>query len=172
MKIFSLLAAALLLAACTEASNDPIGTVRPVGAAIGAKAPVFTLLDPDGNEVSVDDFAGKMVYIDFWASWCGPCLAALPGLKEVWSEYRDRDFVILGVSLDNTEEAWKEFITDENMDWSHVFQPINHSGVAATELYAVTGIPRTFLINKEGTIVGTDLHGDALREGIDAWIDE
>ncbi len=165
---------ALMLAACTDSDggSDPIGTVRPVGATIGAKAPTFSLLDPDGNEVSLDDFAGQMVYIDFWASWCGPCRTALPGLKDVWSEYRDRDFIILGVSLDNTEEAWEKFIGENDMDWANVFQPINHSGVAATQLYGVSGIPRTFLINKVGTIVGTDLHGDPLREAIDAWIEE
>ena len=163
-----------MLASCADdnASSDPIGTVRPVGATIGSKAPVFTLLDQQGNEVSLSDFAGKMVYIDFWASWCAPCRAALPGLKEVWSEYRDRDFIVLGVSLDNTQKAWIKFITENNMDWSNVYEPLTHGGVSATSLYNVSGIPRTFLINKEGQIVGTDLHGDRLREAIDAWIEK
>ncbi len=163
----------LLVFACSDADpNQPIGTIRPVGPEVGQDAPIFALKQPDGKLLSLADLKGKVVYIDFWASWCDPCLVLLPSLKQTWNDYRDQDFVILGVSRDYNESDWKTFIDTAGIDWRHVYEaPPNKSGPVSIE-YGVIGIPRTYLIDKDGVVRGVDLVGQELRDSIDAYISQ
>jgi peroxiredoxin len=159
------------LAGCADAPPaGPIGTVTPNGVELGEAAPDFALPGPNGDTIRLSDFRGKVVYIDFWASWCEPCLAVLPDLKSIWTEYRDEEFVIIGVSLDLREKDWKEFIAANDMDWPHIFEPLVDDPRTPKGLYGVTGIPNTFLIDKDGIVVGENLHGELLRMAIEEYL--
>lgn len=157
-----------LLAACSDSGLDePIGAVVTI--AEGKPAPDFTLKDQNGKVVRLSDYRGKVVYLDFWASWCEPCLRVLPDLKQTWAEYRDEDFVILGVSLDYTEDEWKSFIAAEKMDWVQTFDD-GGSRDGALQVYQVRAIPQTYLLDRDGVLVKANLHGDALRDSIDIYL--
>ena len=163
----------LFLGACTDASDDPIPVYQGEGVEKGDTAPDFTLLDPEGREVSLSDFRGKVVYVEFWATWCPYCMAAMPGLVRVWEDYRDDNFVMLGVSTDYREKDWREYL-QENSDvsWPQVLDPIEDSGSPAV-VYGVTGTPTSFLIDEEGVVrevhVGS-VGEQKLREQIDALL--
>jgi phosphate transport system substrate-binding protein len=125
----------------------------------GQPAPDFELADPDGKPVKLSDFRGKFVFLDFWATWCGPCIAEIPHLKEMAKRFGRRDdFVLLSVSIDTEDEKWRAFIKNRQMHWQHALDKDGwRDGVAAK--YGVTGIPATFLIGKDGVVVKTDLRG-------------
>lgn len=100
--------------------------------AIGQTAPNFTLNTPEGNPLSLADIKGKVKIIDFWASWCNPCRQANPEVVEIYKEYHPKGLEILGVSLDNNQEAWVKAIEDDGLTWNHVsdlkgweMQPLN-----------------------------------------------
>ena len=101
------------------------------------------------------------VLVDFWASWCGPCMGEVPYLKEAYAQYRDRGFEIYGVSFDKSETAWQAAIRDNEMAWVHV-SDLNGFDNPAAHDYAVRGIPSNFLLDKQGTIIARDLRGEAL----------
>ena len=160
------------VAGCAENNNQPIGVIDPVAAEIGKLAPDFTLPGPDGTKISLSDFRGKVVYLDFWASWCPPCLAALPGLKRIWTEYQTEDFVILGVSLDYTNGDWRNFLgTEPDMTWPQTYD----EPLTVANMYGVRGIPHTFMIDSSGTLVKSNRGGTSepvLRDELDALFRE
>ena len=159
----------ILLAGCADSgSNEPIGVITPIQVEVGQMAPHFTLSGPDEESIALSDFRGKVVYLDFWASWCTPCLRALPGLKRIWSEFESEDFVILGVSQDFTERDWKTFVASEpDIGWAHVYDELR----SARDLYGINGIPHTFLIDRDGVILSSKVFGTGeteLRETLDS----
>ena len=103
------------------------------------------------------------VLVDFWASWCGPCMGEVPYLKQAYAAYHDRGFEIYGVSFDNNEQKWLDAIRDNGMNWVHVSDLNGFDNPAARD-YAVQGIPSNFLLDKKGTILATNLRGEALAE--------
>ena len=116
----------------------------------GTTAPVFTLTDDKGKSVSLTDYHGKYLLIDFWASWCGPCRASFPAVKELYAKYKGDKFDILGLSLDKKEPAWRKALGEENCPWTQV---VDLDGAVANS-YAVSTIPLMVLVNPDGTICG------------------
>lgn len=141
---------------------EPLKAQKEAEAAlsIGNAAPDFTLTDLEGNEVSLSDFRGKYVFIDFWAAWCRPCREENPLLVEVYKQFAGEDFEIISVSLDQTEEAWRQAVQEDKLTWTQLHDPAN---TAATS-YMVQSIPNTWLLDKEGKILKKQIRSAELTE--------
>ena len=129
----------------------------------GGVAPDFTQNDPQGNPVSLTDFRGKVVLVDFWASWCGPCRKENPNVVKLYQQYKDQGFEILGVSLDSKQDRWLDAIAKDGLTWTHVSDLKGWQNEVAG-MYSVTSIPHTVLLDAEGKILGRNLRGPALEQ--------
>lgn len=136
---------------------------------IGAIAPAFTQNDTIGNPVSLSDFRGKYVLLDFWASWCGPCRHENPFVVDAFEKYKDKNFTILGVSLDESKEDWLKAISDDKLAWTQL-SDLKGWKNEASALYAVRSIPANFLLDPEGKIIEKNLRGDKLTEALDKYL--
>ena len=125
---------------------------------IGAEAPELILPMPNDKELALTSLRGKVVLIDFWASWCGPCRKELPNVKRCYEKYKSKGFEILGVSLDKNREDWLDAITKEGLTWPQV-SDLKFWQSEACSIYAVQSIPYTVLVDKDGKIIATDLRG-------------
>lgn len=114
----------------------------------GNMAPAFTLPDINGNEVSLSDFAGKYVYIDFWATWCGPCKIEIPVLETLYEDYKDKNIVIMSISVDRDKQAWIDMVTRDKPQWLQL-----HDSINMNDNYLVKFIPTFVLIDREGKII-------------------
>ena len=126
----------------------PTGTTSGPSEWIGKSAPDFKVKDLKGEELSLKKFRGQVVLLDFWATWCPPCVAEMPHVKQTYEKYKDQKFQIIGISLDNSKIALEAFIEKEELAWTHHW---DQSQKVMTQ-YGVTGIPSTFLIDGEGVI--------------------
>lgn len=135
----------------------------------GQPAADFTLNDTNGKPVSLSSFKGKYVLVDFWASWCGPCRAENPNVVKAFNKYKDKNFTILGVSLDEDGAKWKEAIAQDKLAWTQVSDLKGWKAQAAA-LYGVKAIPANFLIDQDGKIIGHNLRGDELEAKLAAII--
>jgi peroxiredoxin len=136
--------------------------------AIGQKAPEFSAPSVNGEEMALSDRLGQSyLLIDFWASWCGPCLRQKPFHKAAFEKYGDKGFHIFSVSLDRTREAWISTIELENLGWTHV-SDLAHWDSRPAALYGVRAIPTNFLVDKDGIIVAHTLLGDDLLKKLEA----
>lgn len=160
-----------LLAGCVDTStnNQLDATIKPIDVEVGKPAPDFYLPDQNNRTVRLSDFKGKVVYLDFWASWCDPCVKLLPSLKELWNDYRDGDFVMVGISFDSNQQVWKKYIADEQLDWVQTFDDGQSVGGAA-RIYKVQAIPQSFLVDKEGVVSAINIHGDQLRDSVESLV--
>ena len=133
--------------------------------AVGQKFTDFEMLTPEGEAIKLSDYAGKgkVVLVDFWASWCGPCRREMPNLVEAYAKYKNKNFEIVGVSLDQSGDAWKEAIGKLNITWPQM-SDLKYWNSEGAKLYAVSSIPHTVLIDGEGTIIARGLHGDELQQ--------
>lgn len=133
--------------------------------AVGQKFTDFEMLTPEGKAVKLSDYAGKgkVVLVDFWASWCGPCRREMPNLVEAYAKYKNKNFEIVGVSLDQSGEAWKEAIGKLNITWPQM-SDLKYWNCEGAKLYAISSIPHIVLIDGEGTIIARGLHGDELQQ--------
>ena len=135
--------------------------------AVGQKFTDFEMQTPDGKAVKLSDYVGKgkVVLVDFWASWCGPCRREMPNLVEAYKKYRNKGFEIVGVSLDRDAEAWKNGIEKLDITWPQM-SDLKYWDCEGAKLYAVSSIPHTVLIDGEGIILARGLHGEELQEQI------
>lgn len=116
----------------------------------GMPVPVVAYNDPNGNAVSVADYKGKYLLIDFWASWCGPCRSAIPKVKDLYAKYKEKGFEVLSISIDKDEKAWRKAMVEEGMPWAQSLSPdINKT----MDQFLFSGIPTLYLVNREGKIV-------------------
>ncbi len=127
-------------------------TAKQLGPLVeGAMAPDIKLKTPAGDSLALSSLRGKVVLIDFWASWCGPCRRENPNVKKIYEKYKDQGFEIYGVSLDNNASRWNDAIAKDGLTWKHVSDLAGWQSSAA-KLYGVRSIPATFLLDKEGRI--------------------
>ena len=123
----------------------------------------FTQPDVDGKPVSLSDFKGKYVLVDFWASWCQPCRLDNPNVVKAYNEFKDKNFTILGVSLDQNKEAWQKAIQQDGLTWTHVSDLKFWENAAATQ-YGVQAIPYNVLVDPQGNIIAENLHGEEIAQ--------
>jgi peroxiredoxin len=133
---------------------------------VGKPAPDFSLPDVNGNQISLSSFKGKYVLVDFWASWCGPCRAENPNVVKAFNKFRDKNFEILGVSLDHPGEKnkWLDAIRKDNLTWKHVSDLKGWESVVVPMYdFGQVGIPYNILVDPEGIVIAERLNGRALE---------
>ncbi|RKU15748.1 hypothetical protein C6501_06175 [Candidatus Poribacteria bacterium] len=135
---------------------------------IGKPAPDFQVKDLKGEELSLKKYRGQVVLLDFWATWCGPCLKELPNVKRTYQKYKDQKFQIIGISLDGSKQPLETFIERENLAWIHYWD----QSQKITAQYGVRGIPSIFLIDGEGVIRKTNLRGHSLETAVAELVGE
>jgi peroxiredoxin len=133
---------------------------------IGAQAPSFEAQSVDGKTVRLKDFEGKVVLLDFWATWCSPCLEELPRLKELYKTFgQNKQFVMIGLSVDWDIEKAKIFVKSEHLDWLQLLLGDMGESIAARD-YGIAGIPTTILLDGNGKIIAKNIRGEQLKTAI------
>jgi len=159
--VISLLAA-IMFTACTSTQNANLKKT-----AEGMPFTDFTIENGsvDSSKVSLSDYVGKGKYVlvDFWASWCGPCIAEIPVLVEVYDQYKGDNFELLGVAVWDKRKDTQKSIEKHNATWPQIFD----TGEIATKLYGISSIPHIILFGPDGTIVARGLRGDVLKAKIE-----
>ncbi len=146
--------------------NDRVMRLKSVE--VGQPAVDFALNDTTGNPIAISSFRGKVLLIDFWASWCGPCRRENPNVVKLYQDYQDKGFEIIGVSFDKSRAKWIDAIHQDQLTWSHVSDLKGWSSEAG-KLYAINVIPATVLLDREGTIIAKNLRGEALRKKLEEF---
>ncbi len=145
--------------------NKYVAAMPKRGVDIGDEAPEIALADTNGTPVNLSSLKGKVVLLDFWASWCRPCRMENPNVVRLYKAYKDNGFTVYSVSLDNSKDQWKGAIRKDQLTWSHVSDLQGWSSSAA-KTYKVTSIPHTFLIDADGKIVAKNLRGEDLEKAL------
>lgn len=136
--------------------------VDPALAWVGEELPDFSAIDSDGNQISLSEYRGKVILLDFWAAWCGPCVGEMPNVKKVYEKYHDRGFDIIGVSLDNNEAEFRDFIRENNLPWRQVFSGQGWNSPIARQ-FQIRAIPAPWLIDRDGKLVSPNARGTELE---------
>jgi thiol-disulfide isomerase/thioredoxin len=127
-------------------------------------APEISFPNPSGNILNLSDLKGKVVLVDFWASWCGPCRAENPNVVKMYEKFKNKGFTIFSVSLDEDASKWKEAIEKDKLSWTNHVSDLQGWKSSVVAKYGIEGIPHTVLLNKDGKIIGKNLRGEKLEE--------
>lgn len=158
----------------TETPSVKIDIVEGIN--LGNKAPEIMMPSPKGNVITLSSLRGKLVLIDFWASWCGPCRAENPTVVSAYNKYHEQKFKngngfeILSVSLDQNELAWAKAIEKDQLVWPYHVSDLQGWSNAAALRYGVNSIPTNVLVNGEGIIIAKNLRGEALEKAISSQL--
>ncbi|HEY3761333.1 MAG TPA: redoxin family protein [Verrucomicrobiae bacterium] len=128
---------------------------------VGTKFPVFSEQDSEGKPLSISDHKGKVLLVDFWATWCGPCRIEMPNVIAAYQKYHGKGFDIIGISLDEDKQALADYTQEEGMSWPQFFDGQKWDNKLAVK-YGVESVPTTYLLDGNGNIIAEDLRGDDL----------
>lgn len=131
----------------------------------------ISFTDLEGNEVDLAKMKGKVVLVDFWATWCGPCIQELPNVQEAYEKYHEKGFEIIGISLDDDRDKLENFLENNDMPWPQYFDGKGWQNEISTK-FGINSIPATYLIGKDGKIAATDLRGSALGTAVDELLSQ
>ena len=167
-----------LIAPCNILRSEKPKQEVLVGTRVGDKAPEISLPGPDGKPIPLSALNGKLVLIDFWASWCGPCRRENPNVVSAYQKYSGakyhsaKGFEIYSVSLDRNKADWLRAIDQDRLSWKYHVSDLRHWGSKAAQDYGVRGIPTNFLIDENGVIIAKDLRGQNLHIVMDKLVKE
>lgn len=160
----------------TTYTMPPEIAALPVGTTLGLRAPEIEMPNLEGETMQLSSLRGKLVLIDFWASWCNPCRMENPHLVKVYDEFNDASFTkgegfeIFSVSLDRNEEAWREAVVKDRLDWPYQLGTMEGARTQAAVDYGIQMIPSNFLLDQHGVIIATNLRGEALNEKLNSLL--
>ena len=141
------------------------GLIGTAQLTVNQQAPEIALPGIKGNEVSLSSLKGKVVLVDFWASWCGPCRAGNPAVVKLYNTYKEKGFEVFGVSIDAKKADWLKAIANDKIKFTQVNDAAGWNSAIA-EKYGVNAIPNSFLLDKEGKLIAINLEGEALENKV------